>query len=548
MKSQLPKSWSWTPIVELLDENSNGKPFQQGWSPQCHNHPASDNYWGVLKTTAIQDGEFWGHENKQLPESIEPRPNLEIAKDDILMTCAGPRNRCGVVCFVKETRPKLLMSGKMYRFRPNSTILDSKYLEGFIRSHQAQRIIDSMKTGISDSGLNLTHGRFSELMVPFAPLHEQKRIVAKIEELFSELDNGIAVLKTAREQLKVYRLAVLKHALEGKLTAKWREDNAHKLGSPEQLLAHIKQEREARYQQQLEEWKAAVKAWEENGKEGKKPGKPKIAKIPKNIEQEIAQVNSIQGWYLAPLEVLITEINQGWSPKCELNRTPDDGEWAVIKTSALQPLQYVSKECKPLPPEFEPRPGLEVQVGDILMTRKGPRIRTGVVCLVKETRKNSMLCDTVYRFRAIDKAVDSEFLELALNSPAIVSELDQRKSGISDSGISLNHGKLKSIPIPISSSFEEQKLVVSLIREKIEYINRMDLEIDNQLLRSETLRQSILEKAVSGQLVPQDPSDEPVRELLARIRAEKVTEKAAQKASAKPKPGAKRGRKPKAAS
>src|SRR5690606_4930087 len=64
---------------------------------------------------------------------------------------------------------------------------------------------------------------------PIAPFNEQKRIVTKIEELFSELDNGIAALQTAREQLKVYRQAVLKHAFEGKLTAKWREKNADKL-------------------------------------------------------------------------------------------------------------------------------------------------------------------------------------------------------------------------------------------------------------------------------------------------------------------------------
>lgn len=55
-------------------------------------------------------------------------------------------------------------------------------------------------------------------------MKEQQRVVAKIEELFSELDNGIESLKTAREQLQVYRQAVLKHAFEGKLTAAWRED------------------------------------------------------------------------------------------------------------------------------------------------------------------------------------------------------------------------------------------------------------------------------------------------------------------------------------
>src|SRR5690606_22211280 len=122
--------------------------------------------------------------------------------------------------------------------------------------------------------------------------------VAKIEELFSELDNGIAALKTAREQLKVYRQAVLKHAFEGKLTAKWREENADKLESPEQLLARIQQEREARCQQQLEEWEAAVKKWEEQGKEGKKPGKPKklatLTPVPEAAKKEFPQLPS--GW------------------------------------------------------------------------------------------------------------------------------------------------------------------------------------------------------------------------------------------------------------
>ena len=104
------------------------------------------------------------------------------------------------------------------------------------------------------------------------PLPEQHRIVAKIEELFSELDKGVESLKTARTQLKVYRQAVLKHAFEGKLTAQWREENKDKLETPEQLLARIKRERETRYERQLKEWKAAVsRTWEESGKPGKKP-------------------------------------------------------------------------------------------------------------------------------------------------------------------------------------------------------------------------------------------------------------------------------------
>ena len=71
--------------------------------------------------------------------------------------------------------------------------------------------------------------------------------------------------------MKVYRQAVLKHAFEGKLTAQWREENKDKLEKPEQLLARIKREREARYEQLLEDWKDAVKEWEAKGKIHKRP-------------------------------------------------------------------------------------------------------------------------------------------------------------------------------------------------------------------------------------------------------------------------------------
>ena len=98
--------------------------------------------------------------------------------------------------------------------------------------------------------------RLAAIRLP--PLREQHRIVAKIEELFSELDKAVESLTLARAQLKTYRQALLKAAFEGKLTADWRAANPDKLEPPETLLARIRAEREARYKQALADWQTAL--------------------------------------------------------------------------------------------------------------------------------------------------------------------------------------------------------------------------------------------------------------------------------------------------
>jgi type I restriction enzyme S subunit len=213
------KGWSVVSIEMILAPLANGNILGQGWSPQCEKEPSpSENEWGVLKTTAIQAGFFLERENKHLPKILEPRPHLEVKTGDLLITCAGPRSRCGVACLVRKTRKRLMISGKMYRFRTKEEVASPEFVETYLQSREAWEAIDKMKTGGSDSGLNLTHERFKKLQIPLPPLPEQHRIVEKIEALFSELENGIEQVTIAQQQLKVYRQAVLKWAFEGKLT------------------------------------------------------------------------------------------------------------------------------------------------------------------------------------------------------------------------------------------------------------------------------------------------------------------------------------------
>lgn len=177
----LPAEWKVTSISEILELQEDGKYIHQGWSPQCENYPSNNSEWGVLKTTAIQDGLFIESANKKLPESKEPKIRLEVKQDDLLITNAGPRSRCGVVCHVKQVRPKLMISGKMYRLRFNQKYINTAFTESWLRTSFSQNEINTRKTGINESGLNMTQDRFLTLPVVIAPIREQEQIVKLLE-------------------------------------------------------------------------------------------------------------------------------------------------------------------------------------------------------------------------------------------------------------------------------------------------------------------------------------------------------------------------------
>ena len=518
--SGLPPTWDLVEIEECLLPYENGKKIRQGWSPQCERFPAKTNeHWGVLKTSAIQDGAFVDIENKHLPEKLEPREHLEVLPGDILMTCAGPRARCGVTCLVKSTRPKLLISGKMYQLRCDNSLMGNDFLEGYLREWSTKKLIDKMKTGISDSGLNLTHGRFKALNVPLPPLNEQKRIVAKIEELFSELDAGVASLRQARAQLGVYRQSLLKQAFEGKLTEKWRQGNPDLIEPAEQLLERIRQERDARYQQQLTDWQTAVKEWEANGGEGKKPAKPrKLKELQPLTPVELGRFEALpDGWVWQRLAQNSVTISDG---PFGSNLKTSDYVGSGVRVIRLENIGYNefidSKESFVTTEKYETIKRHTVYPHDIVFSSFiNDAVRATMVPDSISFAINKADCFCVHTF---DQSLNPEYLVQVFSARYFFKSLESLVHGVGRPRI--NTTQLGEAPVPICS-LPEQKEIVRILEAQFEAIEQNEREIDAALERSEALRQSILKKAFSGQLVPQDPKDEPASVLLERIRTER---------------------------
>ncbi len=148
------------------------------------------------------------------PRYVEkPDDSNIVSKDDISMVRYGT---AGFVCTGKEGA----IVNNLFRVIPKIDIVNS-YLINYLQSSLFKRHINSKGATMQA----LSFGLIRSIKVPLAPLPEQRAIVSKIEELFSDLDKGIADLKKAQDQLKVYRQAVLKKAFEGELTKEWREQN-----------------------------------------------------------------------------------------------------------------------------------------------------------------------------------------------------------------------------------------------------------------------------------------------------------------------------------
>lgn len=220
--NELPKGWILTTIGEILQPQSDGKLIHQGWSPRCHTEPAAIDEWGVLKTTAIQDGYFLDIHNKKLQSHMEPKLGIEVRKGDLLMTNAGPRIRCGVTALVKDVRSKLMLSGKMYRMRFNESFIYPPYVEACFRSDAVKKEIDDRKTGMSESGLNLTQERFLSVPLFLCPYPEQIRIADKLNSILAKVNKAQERLEKIPGILKRFHQSVLAAATSGELTREWR--------------------------------------------------------------------------------------------------------------------------------------------------------------------------------------------------------------------------------------------------------------------------------------------------------------------------------------
>jgi type I restriction enzyme S subunit len=449
---ELPQGWGEVELVELFDFVIGG---DWGKEPEFN-----DPEYGFAY--CIRGAEFKNWKNdKGSTASLRKVKLKNIASrklefGDILVEISGggPEQPVGRTVLIDQQAlslspqiPKICTNFlRMCRSSKhiNSNLLQI-YLTFFYKSGEVVKY-----QGGSNNLRNLKFEDYSKILIPLPPLQEQHRIVAKIESLFSILDQSVASLKKAQQQLKTYRQAVLKWAFEGKLTGEVMGDDGDlPLGWGWVKMGDI--------------FEVFV---------GSTPSR----KVDSYWNGDINWVSSGE-----------VAFNKIFSTKEKISK------------NGLQ-----NSSCKLHPP------------GTVIMAMIGEgKTRCQVAVLENDATHNQNTAAI-----RLDKC---DYLPNLLYFYLFFTYEKNRGIGSGNNQKALNKERVKNIEV-LQIPLPTQQKIVAAIESRLSVCDKLEEQIGQSLQKAEALRQSILKKAFLGQLVPQDPADEPAERLLERIRAERAAD------------------------
>jgi type I restriction enzyme S subunit len=329
----------------------------------------------------------------------------------------------------------------------------------------------------------------AKLPFTIAPLAEQKRIADKLEAVLGRVDACRTRLDRVPDLLKRFRQSVLAAACSGRLTADWREENED-IESGAQLLEKTKAD-------------------------------PKREKQKKRKAVELDEGDELpeipETWVWTSFGNVCLKIFDGthFSPK---NLPSGDFKYITaknVKTGRLDltDISYVSKED-----HASIYARCDVTKGDVLYIKDGAT--TGIAA-VNPLREQFSLLSSVGVFRTNHQHVLPKFLECYLNSPTTKDRLLRNVSGVAITRLTLSKLVVASFCLP---PFAEQREIVRRVEGLFALADQIQARFAQARAQMDKLTPSLLARAFRGELVPQDPNDEPASVLLQHLLTAKKIE------------------------
>ncbi len=478
----LPPGWVWTTIGEVADTTSGGTPLRK--HPEYYGGTIPWVKSGELRDTFITSVDEFITEEGLINSSAKLFPHGTA----LVALYGATVGRTGILGLDAATNQAVCA------IFPRQNTFTAKFITYWLQ-FQRQALIDLSVGGAQP---NISQGIIKAFHLPLPPLPEQHRIVAEIEKQLTRLDAGVAALHRARANLRRYKAAVLKAACEGRLVP---QDPADEPASV--LLERILAERRAR-------WEAEQIA------RGKDPKRLKY-KEPVAPDRE----GLPERWVLTTMDAVADTVSG-----VAKGRNFQDRKTVTLPYLRVANVQQgyldldVVKNIEVLEEESE---RYRLQENDLLLTEGGDWDKLGRSAIWKDQIPNCIHQNHIFRARPYLSELSTLWLMYCTNSEQ-GRKYFARSAKQTTNLASINLTQLRACPIPLPPLAEQQRIVAEVER-RLSVVEGLEASVEANLKRAERLRQAVLKRAFAGELVPQDPDDEPASVLLERIRAEREKRK-----------------------
>ncbi|UYA61108.1 Type I restriction-modification system, specificity subunit S [Pectobacterium sp. F1-1] len=499
---ELPCGWVYACLPELI---SNDGIFVDGdWIESKDQDPTGDIR--LIQLADIGDGRYLNKSNRFLTHSTAIELGCTFLKRGDVLIARMP-DPLGRACLFPGDNKQSVTVVDVCVVRGREEHFDRSWLMHFINAPSFRADIHSLQSGSTRK--RISRGNLSTLKLPVPPRAEQTRIVTKLEELLADLDAGVAELKTAQKKLFQYRQSLLKAAVEGTLTAEWRESNPP-FESGSQLLERILLERRARW-----EAKQLAKFTEQ----GKKPPKDWQKKYPEPVQPDTTDLPQLpEGWVWASVEQIASDEQYSlaigpFGSNLKVSDYRASGVPLVFVRNIRsgnyggENTRFVSQV------KANELSAHGVMPGDVIVTKMGEP--PGDADVYPDDQPPAIITADCIKIRCCGELMNPLFLKIAINSNVGKRQIEPMTKGVAQKKVSLGRFSKLAVPVPPAN---EQSLIVRMVGEADNDAFVQLAAIDLSLKQCSAQRQNILRAAFSGQLVTQEPNDEPASVLLERIR------------------------------
>ena len=491
----LPPGWSASALGEIANINPS--------LDRCVVNDDLEVTFVPMRAVAIEGGGLTAPETRRYGEV--KRGYTSFLSGDVIMAKITPCTENGKTAVVPDVLGEVCFgSTEFHTVRPAQGVR-AEWIQHFLLQHETRRSAQrAMAGGVGQ--MRVPAEFLKTVSIPIPPPAEQARIVGTLEELFSDLDDGIASLEQAQGKLRLYRASVLKAAVEGALTADWREQHPHAEPATE-LLGRVLVERRRRWEE------GQLRKFEERGRV---PPKNWKAKYKEPVSPDTTGLPPLpDGWCRATVDQCSSLIQYGSSAKA-------DGGSSGVPVLRMGNITadggLLLDDLKYLPNEHEAFPGLLLEPGDLLFNRTNSAELVGMTAVYSGIPSRCSFASYLIRVRLLE-GVDPAIVVFAVNGGFgrswIIRVVNQTVGQAN-----VNGTKLASFAFPLPPA-AEQGAIVEIVDVQLSIIDRLEADLAAKLKAAQGLRQSILKQAFTGKLVPQDPNDEPASMLLKRIAAER---------------------------